>query len=58
MLGMSSGDTWHGLTGKGNLYRQIESESLRLKLDSLIQDGISWYVTNGTPCDLIRGNTE
>jgi hypothetical protein len=43
---------------QGNLYTQIRAESLRLKLDLLIQHGMSWYVDYETICDSVRGSNE
>ena len=43
---------------QGNLYTQIRSESLRLKLDLLIQHGMSWYVDYKTICGRFRGSNE
>jgi hypothetical protein len=44
--------------GQGNLYRQIKSESLRLKLEIIIEYGSSWYVYLKSDCDRFRGSTE
>src|ERR687895_1651083 len=46
------------LCRQGNLYTQIRSESLILKLDLLIQHGMSWYVDYKTICGRFRGSNE